>query len=129
MVNTSNQITLAAGRITCKRCQALSKRTKQQCGRPAMKGKRVCNFHGGKSTGPKTAEGRSRISTIRTIFGTETVQRRNERSRVLAELALIDNYINHLSSGKQKITPGRKPKGYKSLTCEETINWLRKTFL
>ena len=42
------------------RCRANSKRSGSQCGNFAMKGKQVCRMHGGKSTGCKTAEGRSR---------------------------------------------------------------------
>lgn len=34
------------------RCQALSKRSKQQSKKAASNGKRVCKLHGGKSTGP-----------------------------------------------------------------------------
>ena len=36
----------AGGKITCPRCQAMSKRTGEQCGAPAERGKRVCRFHG-----------------------------------------------------------------------------------
>ena len=57
---TEKLLITAGGKISCQRCQALSKRTKQQCGRPALKGKQVCDFHGGKSTGPRTAEGKER---------------------------------------------------------------------
>jgi len=42
------------------RCQAKAKSTGKRCGNPAMKGKRVCYLHGGKSTGPKTKEGLER---------------------------------------------------------------------
>jgi len=45
-----------------KRCQARSKRTGKQCGRAAVPGKRVCYYHGGASTGPKTPEGKARCS-------------------------------------------------------------------
>ena len=48
--------------MTCTQCNALSKRTRQRCQAPAIKGKTKCRFHGGKSTGPKTAEGRARIA-------------------------------------------------------------------
>jgi len=41
------------GRIA-PRCQAMSKRSKKQCKKAALNGKRVCMFHGGKSTGPKS---------------------------------------------------------------------------
>ena len=33
------------------RCQANAKSTGKRCGKPAMKGKRVCYIHGGKSPG------------------------------------------------------------------------------
>ena len=33
------------------RCQAKSKTSGKQCRQPAMRGKRVCRFHGGKSPG------------------------------------------------------------------------------
>lgn len=77
---------LASGRIRCSRCQALSKRTKQQCGAPAVRGKRVCRFHGGKSTGPKTKEGRKRCGTAKTVHGGETRAIRAARPAKMAEL-------------------------------------------
>jgi hypothetical protein len=42
-------------------CSAHSKRTGLLCKQPRMSGKQVCRFHGGKSTGPRTAQGRQRI--------------------------------------------------------------------
>jgi uncharacterized protein YjcR len=36
---------------TLPRCHAIAKSTGQRCGNPAMKGKRVCYIHGGKSPG------------------------------------------------------------------------------
>jgi hypothetical protein len=42
-------------------CSAHSKRTGLLCKQPRMSGKQVCRFHGGKSTGPKTVQGRQRI--------------------------------------------------------------------
>lgn len=51
------ELITAGGKIRCMRCQAMSKRTRLQCGAAAMKGKRVCYTHGGKSTGPKTTAG------------------------------------------------------------------------
>ena len=49
--------------VITSQCQAKSKRTGEQCGNYAIKGKRVCKFHGGLSTGPKTEEGRQRQHT------------------------------------------------------------------
>ena len=97
------------GRITCQRCQAMSKRTKQQCRAPAMKGKRVCKTHGGKSTGPKTQAGRQRCADARTIHGDETRQARTERSLASARLALLESagFEFGIMSGSR--TRGRKP--------------------
>lgn len=41
-------------------CKAKSKRSKQRCLKWAMRGKDVCHFHGGKSKGAKTREGKER---------------------------------------------------------------------
>ena len=79
------------GRVTCQRCQAKSKRTKLQCGAPALKGKRVCKTHGGRSTGPKTEAGRLRCVKAKTIHGRETREARMERSLGSARLAFLES--------------------------------------
>ncbi len=79
-------ISLAGGRIHAFRCQALSKRSKLQCKKAALKGKRVCMFHGGKSTGPTTLNGKRRCAEAKTIHGRETRLIRIKRSQKLAEL-------------------------------------------
>lgn len=112
MTNTllfEQTITMARGRITCLQCQATSKRTAQQCRAPAMKGKRVCRTHGGKSTGPKTQAGRQRCADARTLHGEETRQARNERSLGSARLAVLESVgfsLNMLSGNR---TRGPKP--------------------
>ena len=63
----------------------MSKRTRQRCQAPAIKGKTKCRFHAGKSTGPKTA-GRARIAAAHTVHGRETRQKRADTSAKLAEL-------------------------------------------
>jgi hypothetical protein len=64
-----------AGKISCIRCQEASS-TKLQCGNPALKTSKTnkCKFHGGASTGPKTAKGRQRIiaSLLLLVHGHET---------------------------------------------------------
>ncbi len=45
-----------------RRCRAYSKRSKQRCKNWALRGKGVCRFHGGNSTGPKSSEGKERVS-------------------------------------------------------------------
>ena len=84
-------LTTLGGRVTCQRCQAKSKRTKLQCAAPALKGKRVCKTHGGRSTGPKTQAGRQRCAEAKTIHGRETREARTERSLASARLALLES--------------------------------------
>lgn len=71
----------AGGKISCNRCQGISRRTKLQCGAPALKTSKTqkCKFHGGASTGPKTAEGRQKISVSLLVHGHETNSIRAER--------------------------------------------------
>ena len=91
----SNNFTFvtAGGRIRCLQCQAKSKRTKLQCAAPALKGKRVCKTHGGRSTGPKTEAGRKRCAAAKTIHGRETREARTERSLASARLAVLEEAV------------------------------------
>jgi hypothetical protein len=72
VVKVELTLTTAGGRIVCRRCNAMSKRTKLQCGGPAMKGKTKCKFHGGKSTGPVTELGRQICAAAKTVHGNDT---------------------------------------------------------
>ena len=72
IVNVELTLTTAGGRIVCRRCTAMSKRTKLQCGGPAMQGKTKCKFHGGLSTGPRTDEGKLRCAQAKTMHGKDT---------------------------------------------------------
>ena len=71
------------------RCQATSKRTGLQCGAACVRGKRVCKWHGGKSTGPRTKAGRQRCAAARTFHGRETRQRRAAHRIQARELAAL----------------------------------------
>ncbi len=88
-------IFLAGGRIRAFRCQALSKRSKQQCRKAASKGKCVCMFHGGKSTGPITFHGKQRCAEAKTIHGRETRSIRSERAQKLAEMKFYFDLLCH----------------------------------
>ena len=57
-----------------------------KCGASAVKGKGVCRFHGGKSTGPKADEGRKRCGIAKTVHGGETRAIRAKRAQKMAEL-------------------------------------------
>jgi hypothetical protein len=100
------------GRVTCQRCQAKSKRTKLQCAAPALKGKRVCKTHGGRSTGPKTEAGRQLCAEAKTIHGRETREVRTERSLGSARLAVLEKagFVLGFMSGLR--TRGRKAKSH-----------------
>jgi hypothetical protein len=86
-------ITTLGGRITCPRCQATSKRTKQQCKSPAIKKKHVCGIHGGKSTGPRTEQGRKRCAAAKTNNGWETRAKRLLRAEKLRELKELEGSL------------------------------------
>ena len=88
----------AGGKIRCPRCQAMSKRTGEQCGAPAMRGKTKCAYHGGKSTGPKTEPGRQRIVAALTKNGRESRAQRERRALKLRELKeLFQIYLRNTS--------------------------------
>jgi hypothetical protein len=91
----SNYTTLG-GRVTCTQCDAKSKRTKQQCRNPAIKGKTKCKHHGGRSTGSKTPEGKARQIAANTKHGRETRAIREERSAKLAELYEIEKEMRSM---------------------------------
>ena len=98
------------GRITCPRCQAKSKRTKQQCRAPASKGKTKCRFHGGASTGPITEAGRQRCAEAKTVHGRETRAIRTERSQASARLSVLEHVGFESGRMTGKRTRGKKPR-------------------
>ena len=84
-----SHVTLIGGRIRAPRCQALSKRSKLQCRKAALTGKRVCMFHGGKSRGPVTEDGRKRCAKAKTVHGYETRAAREYRAEKFRELQIL----------------------------------------
>ena len=104
--------TTLGGRVTCTQCNALSKRSRQRCQAPAIKGKTKCRFHGGKSTGAKTAEGRARIAAAHTVHGRETRASRIEASKGAARIRALEEigYNVGLFAPDTPRTRGRKPK-------------------
>lgn len=110
----SNNFTFvtAGGRICCIQCQAMSKRTKQQCRAPAVRGSKAnkCAFHGGKPTGPKTEQGRQRCSEAKTIHGTETRQARTDRAAAMRRLRALEDLGHALGIMRGPRMPGSKPK-------------------
>ena len=109
-VYPSTFMTICGGRIRCVRCNSKSKRTGVQCKAAAVKGGTKCKWHGGRSTGPRTPEGRNRIAQANTVHGQETRKARSDRSIGMARLAELEalGYANGLLSGPR--TRGPKPQ-------------------
>ena len=78
---------------TVPRCQALSKRSREQCRKAAMRGRAVCRLHGGLSTGPKSEEGRKRCAAAKTLHGSETRQLRKTRAEKFREMKALVNMV------------------------------------
>lgn len=72
-----------------KRCKAKSRRTGERCKAPATRSKAVCRFHGGRSTGPRTDEGRARCAAAKTIHGNETRALRAAHQAFTKRLAVL----------------------------------------
>jgi hypothetical protein len=107
----SNNFTyvIAGGHITCNQCQAMSKRSRQRCKAPAMKGKAVCRTHGGLSIGPRTEAGKLRARTANLKHGRETREVRTERSLGSARLAVLEEAGFLLGCMTGARTRGRRP--------------------
>lgn len=120
---TTPFLATAAGRIKCLRCTALSTRTKQQCGRPALNSSKTqkCSLHGGLSTGPKTAEGRQRIAEAKIVHGRDTKAARLERSRGSRRLAQLEDAAHILGLITGPRSRGRKPNGYTPLRTIDDV--------
>jgi hypothetical protein len=106
------------GKIVCRRCKASSVRTKQQCSRPALKGKSVCQFHGGRSTGPKNEETKNRLRTLNLKDGFFTAEAREGARRDSITLRYLEDIGYHLGMIPVR-TRGRKPKGYVRLNLND----------
>ena len=81
-----------------RRCGARARtRGDQPCRAPAIKGKRRCRMHGGRSTGPRTSEGRERSKRARWKQGSYSVEAEREFRRLKAECAAF----NAMQSARQ----------------------------
>jgi hypothetical protein len=70
-------------------CTAKSKRSKEQCQRWAVRGRRTCHLHGGKSKGPKTKKGkeRSRLAAMKHGGYTKKALAEDQEARNLIRLS------------------------------------------
>jgi hypothetical protein len=121
MINNKKLLLTAGGKIVCHQCQATSKRTKLQCGRPASRGKAVCNFHGGKSTGPKTPDGKERSRQANFKFGEYTQHSMRQDNRALLNLTYMEDLMHLLKMTSADRTRGPKPLGYIRYTSSSQL--------
>ena len=110
-------------RILCLRCTARGKRSGEQCGRPALKSSRTakCKLHGGRSTGPRTPEGKARIAAAHTLSGEYTREsiEKTDQQRALVRVLADAAHVLKLTDGPK--TRGRKPKRYQLVESQEDI--------
>lgn len=119
--NPEQYLITAGGKIRCRRCKAQSSRTKLQCAKPALKGKAVCQFHGGLSTGPRSKEGKNRIRAAHFRHGEETQIAKAERNAKSIMFRYLTDIGNHCEMFYKQIkTRGRPPSGYKQLDLTDS---------
>lgn len=115
------------GKIRCLRCTARSSRTGLQCGRPALKSSRTqkCQFHGGRGSGPKTAEGKARLAALHTVHGQDTKENRARRSAASAQLSRLEDAMHLLKMTSAPRLRGRKASGYVAVaTLDDVVELL-----
>ena len=118
----ATHVSLAGGRIRCLRCTAQSSRTKKQCGKPAMNSSATqkCTHHGGRSTGPRTAEGKQRLLQAHILHGEHTKTARAEYSKDSAKLSMLEDCLLVLGVDIKR-RQGRKAAGYRAVRTMEGV--------
>jgi hypothetical protein len=117
----------AGSKISCLRCTAMSKRSGEQCKKPALKASRTqkCEFHGGRSTGPKTQAGKDRQRAAVLKTGNYTKEAMEDRARSVRVLAGLEDATYVLNMTTMPRTRGRKPLGYVPLkTVEDVVQFM-----
>ena len=74
-------------------CCSAKTRKGTACQKPPLRGKTRCRLHGGKSTGPKTAEGRARIAQAHLKHGRRSKKFVEARAKIWAELRIIERRL------------------------------------
>jgi hypothetical protein len=119
----------AGGNIKCLRCTASSTRTKQQCGKPALKTSTTqkCQVHGGRPHSPETLRRISEANTVHGECSKVAKQQYRDESALIHELedAL---YVLKMATGPR--TRGRRPNGYEGVYTEaDVIKMIRNRVL
>ncbi len=111
----------AGGKIKCLRCTAKSSRTKQQCGKPALKTSTTqkCQTHGGR---PHTPEVLRRISEANTIHGEATKAAKEQYRQDAVHILQLEDAMRVLKMGEGPSMRGRKPAGWHSPNSLDTFH-------
>ena len=107
----SNNFTFrtAGGRIVCRQCEGVSRRTKERCKAPALSGRAWCKYHGGKATGARTKEGRERCANAKLVHGRETRVARSDRGTAMRRLRELEDLGHALGIMHGSRMPGSEP--------------------
>ena len=127
MKTITSMLVTGGGKITCLRCTAMSKRSGEQCKKPALKTSRTqkCDFHGGRSTGPKTDAGKARQRAAVLKTGNYTKEAMENKARSVRVLAGLEDAMYVLNMTTMPRTRGRKPLGYAPLkTVEDVVKFM-----
>ena len=115
----------AGGKVLCRRCTALSKRTGEQCKKPALRASRTgkCEFHGGRSRGARTSAGKARsaAANLRTGEYSKAAIDKADRSRALIRVLEDAAHVLGLVPQDTPRTRGRKPKLYIAVVSPEYV--------
>lgn len=84
-----------------RRCQARAKSHGGQCGRPAMKGKNVCDIHGGKAGAPRANRNAKTHGRRSRAYLAEGRALREERRAIKAEAGAIQKAVQVLERKRQ----------------------------
>ena len=77
-----------------------------------------CTHHGGRSTGPKTLEGKQRITQAHLVHGKSTQTAKAKYAQDSANVSMLEDCLHLLKMTDAKRRQGRKAKGYQPLA-----NW------
>ena len=88
----------------------------------------MCATHGGRSTGPKTEQGKANSATANLKHGKYTKQVQTEHSEAAVQLSQLEDAMYLLGMSDAPRSTGRKVKGYRRITSvKEVRTMLEKT--
>jgi hypothetical protein len=104
MQNVISMLVTGGGNISCRRCTVLSKRSGEQCKKPALKTSQTqkCDFHGGRSTGPKTGGGKVRQRAAVTTSGRYTKEAMEGRARMVEDAGYSSQFPYDGAAGYER---------------------------